>query len=164
MWRMFRAGILGVVIVVIGGVIFGQVSYVKNYKSRLDREIRSNAVMYNNGESDDNSMIRIKVDYDGSDGTETLDEQVSSHVGNVILDELEKWLGDDYSSRYSYVEMRRNLNMVMDKIDDIARNAAYELGAEVDSDAHLSYEYFDDCGEDCPAGFYHTLNVDLVDR
>ena len=55
--------------------------------------------MYNNGESDDNSMIRIKVDYDGSDGTETLDKQVSSHVGNVILDELEKWLGDDYSSR-----------------------------------------------------------------
>ena len=29
MWRMFRAAILGVLIGIVGGVIFGQVSYVK---------------------------------------------------------------------------------------------------------------------------------------
>ena len=28
MWRMFRAAILGVLIGIVGGVIFGQVSYV----------------------------------------------------------------------------------------------------------------------------------------
>lgn len=37
-------------------------------------------------------------------------------------------------------------------------------GADVDSDSKLSYEYFDDCGKDCPVGFYNTLNVELVDR
>ena len=49
MWRMFRAALLGVVIGVIGGAIVGQVSYVRNYRDRLAKEIRSNAVMYNNG-------------------------------------------------------------------------------------------------------------------
>ncbi len=164
MWRMFRAALLGVVIGVIGGVIAGQVSYVKNHRDRLAREIRSNAVMYNNGSSDDNGMIRIKVNYDGDETDSEEDEKVASRVGNVILDEVEKWLGDDYSSRYSYVEMRRNLNMAMSRIDEIAQSAAYEMGADVDSNSQLSYEYFDDCGEECPAGFYNTLNVSLVDR
>lgn len=162
MWRMFRAAILGVVIGVIGGAIFGHMSYIKNYKNRLDRTIRSNAVMYNNGQEDDNSVIRIKVDYDGDDQTDG--EGLESHVGNTILDAVAAWLGDDYSSRYSYVEMRHRLNMVMDKIDDIAKMAALEEGVEVDSDSRLSYEYFDDYGADCPAGFYHTLDVDLVDK
>lgn len=164
MWRMFRAALLGVVIGVIGGAIVGQVSYVRNYRDRLAKEIRSNAVMYNNGSSDGNGMIRIKVNYDG-DGTDSeKDEKVASYVGNVILDEVEKWLGDDYSSRYSYVEMRRNLNMAMSRIDEIAQSVAYEMGADVDSNSQLSYEYFDDCGEECPAGFYNTLDVSLVDR
>ena len=70
MWRMFRAALLGVVIGVIGGVIVGQVSYVRNYRDRLAKEIRSNAVMYNNGSSDGNGMIRIKVNYDGA-GTDS---------------------------------------------------------------------------------------------
>ena len=109
-------------------------------------------------------MIRIKVNYDG-DGTDSEeDEKVASCVGNVILDEVEKWLGDDYSSRYSYVEMRRNLNMAMSRIDEIAQSVAYEMGADVDSNSQLSYEYFGDCGEECPAGFYNTLDVSLVDR
>ena len=86
MWRMFRAALLGVVIGVIGGAIVGQVSYVRNYRDRLAKEIRSNAVMYNNGSSDGNGMIRIKVNYDG-DGTDSeKDEKVASCVGNVILD------------------------------------------------------------------------------
>lgn len=164
MWRMFKAGILGVIIGVIGGVIVGHISYVKNYKDRLNREIRSNAVMYNNNGSDDNKMIRIKVDYDGDSKSDTQYEKIENHVGNAILDEVEGWLGDDYSSRYSYAEMRHLLNMAMSRINETASIAAYEMGADVDSDASLSYEYFDDCGENCPAGFYNTLNVDLVDR
>ena len=38
MWRMFRAAILGVLIGIVGGVIFGQVSYVKKYKDKVSRE------------------------------------------------------------------------------------------------------------------------------
>ena len=37
MWRMFRAAILGVLIGIVGGVIFGQVSYVKKYKDKVSR-------------------------------------------------------------------------------------------------------------------------------
>lgn len=164
MWRMFKAGIMGVIIGVIGGAIAGHISYVKNYKEGLNREIRSNAVMYNNNESDEDKVIRIKVDYDGDRESDTQCEKIANHVGNAILDEVEGWLGDDYSSRYSYAEMRHLLNMAMSRIDEAASSAAYEMGADVDSDAKLSYEYFDDRGEDCPAGFYNTLSVELVDR
>ena len=46
MWRMFRAAILGVLIGIVGGVIFGQVSYVKKYKDKVSREIMADAVMW----------------------------------------------------------------------------------------------------------------------
>lgn len=75
MWRMFKAGIMGVIIGVIGGAIVGHISYVKNYKEGLNREIRSNAVMYNNNESDEDKVIRIKVDYDGNGGSDTQSEK-----------------------------------------------------------------------------------------
>ena len=65
MWRMFRAAILGVLIGIVGGVIFGQVSYVKKYKDKVSREIMADAVMYNNSLDDSGRVIRLKVDYDG---------------------------------------------------------------------------------------------------
>ena len=61
MWRMFRAAILGVLIGIVGGVIFGQVSYVKKYKDKVSREIMADAVMYNNSLDDSGRVIRRTV-------------------------------------------------------------------------------------------------------
>ena len=64
MWRMIKAGLMGILLGIAGGVIFGQISYVKNIKNKAVTEIMSDAVMYDNSEDEDR-VIRIKVEYDG---------------------------------------------------------------------------------------------------
>ena len=66
MWRMFRAALLGVVIGVIGGAIVGQVSYVRNYRDRLAKDLRSNAIMERNCSLVRHGMKRIKVKQNGA--------------------------------------------------------------------------------------------------
>ena len=120
MWRMFRAAILGVLIGIVGGVIFGQVSYVKKYKDKVSREIMADAVMYNNSLDDSGRVIRLKVDYDGNMKSEDERDELESYVGNTVMKQIGMWLGDDYNENLSYIQMRHNLVMAMEDINDIA--------------------------------------------
>ena len=143
MWRMFRAAILGVLIGIVGGVIFGQVSYVKKYKDKVSREIMADAVMYNNSLDDSGRVIRLKVDYDGDMKSEDERDELESYVGNTVMNQIGMWLGDDYNENLS---------------------AANAWGVDADANSGFSYEYFGDSGEDCPPGMYETLCIDLGDK
>ena len=164
MWRMFRAAILGVLIGIVGGVIFGQVSYVKKYKDKGSREIMADAVMYNNSLDDSGRVIRRKVDYDGDMKSEDERDELESYVGNTVMKQIGMWLGDDYNENLSYIQMRHNLVMAMGDINDIAQSAANAWGVDADANSGFSYEYFGDSGEDCPPGMYETLCIDLGDK
>ena len=163
MWRYVRAGILGIFIGLVGGVIFGYVSYVKNYRDKLPDEIMSNAVMYDNS-SDDDRAIRLKVDYDGDVETDDDRNALESFVGNMVMKQVGSWLGSDYSDRYSYIQMRHNLVMALDDINAVASEAAGRLGVDADVTSRMGYEYFNSDGDSWPAGYYDTLCIDLEDR
>ena len=154
MWRMFRAAILGVLIGIVGGVIFGQVSYVKKYKDKVSREIMADAVMYNNSLDDSGRVIRLKVDYDGDMKSEDERDELESYVGNMVMKQIGMWLGDDYNENLSYIQMRHNLVMAMEDINDIAQSAANAWGVDADASSGFSYEYFGDSGEDCPPNLH----------
>lgn len=164
MWRMFRAAILGVLIGIVGGVIFGQVSYVKKYNDKVSREIMADAVMYNNSLDDSGRVIRLKVDYDGDMKSEDERDELESYVGNTVMKQIGMWLGDDYNENLSYIQMRHNLVMAMEDINDIAQSAANAWGVDADANSGFSYEYFGGSGEDCPPGMYETLCIDLGDK
>lgn len=163
MWRMIKAGIMGILIGVVGGVIAGHISYVKNYKNRLDREIISNAVMYN-GTSKDDRIIRLKVDYDGDyTGINDID-QIESYVGNSIMRQVSGLIGEYDNDEQSYIQTRHSLVMAMDQIKSLAGSAASDLGIDAVAETGFSYEYFDADGEGLPAGYYETLCINLQDR
>ena len=101
MWRMFRAAILGVLIGIVGGVIFGQVSYVKKYKDKVSREIMADAVMYNNSLDDSGRVIRLKVDYDGDMKSE--DVMAMEDINDIAQSAANAWGVDaDANSGFSY--------------------------------------------------------------
>ncbi len=164
MWRMFKAGILGVFLGVVFGVIFGHMSYVKNYSGKAAREIMADAVMFNNTQDDSDRVIRLKVNYDGDLGSEDKKKQLESYVGNTVMEQVQKWLGDDYSNNMSYIEMRHNLVMAMDEINEIAGYAADKWGVDADADSGFSYEYFRSAGDELPPGYYETLSINLDDK
>ncbi len=56
------------------------------------------------------------------------------------------WLGDDYNENLSYIQMRHNLVMAMEDINDIAQSAANAWGVDADANSGFSYEYFGDSG------------------
>lgn len=163
MWRYVRAGILGILIGLAGGLIFGYVSYVKNYRDKLPDEIMSNAVMYDSS-SDNDRLIRLKVDYDGDVETDDDRNELESFVGNMVMKQVGSWLGSDYSDRYSYIQMRHNLVMALDDINAVASEAAGRLGVDADVTSRMGYEYFNSAGDDCPAGYYDALCINLEDR
>ena len=164
MWRMFRAGILGVLLGVAGGIIFGQVSYVKNYRDKADRGIMADAVMYNYESDESDRKIRIQVDYSGQTDSEKDRDELESYVGNSVMKQVSNWLGDNYNSKMSYIDVRHSLVMAMGQINSIASQAAETWGVDAEANSGFSYEFFPAAGEDCPAGFYETLCIDLNDR
>lgn len=163
MWRMFKAAILGVLLGIAGGVIVGQISYVKYKESKTVREIEADAVMYNSGEEDDRVM-RIQVDYDGLMDSEEDRDEFTSYVGNSVMAQIEAWLGDDYNTKFTYIEMRHNLVMAMKDINEAAERYAQEYGMDVSADAEFVYEFFDASETAGSAGYYETLKIGLQDR
>lgn len=85
-------------------------------------------------------------------------------MGNTVMKQIGMWLGDDYNENLSYIQMRHNLVMAMEDINDIAQSAANAWGVDADANSGFSYEYFGDSGEDCPPGMYETLCIDLGDK
>jgi len=162
MWRMIKAGLMGILLGIAGGVIFGQISYVKNFKNKAVTEIMSDAVMYDNSEDEDR-VIRIKVEYDGDLDTSNRLDEFESYVGNNVMEKVQSWLGDNYNKKFSYIEMRHNLVMAMKDINEVASKAANEWGISANADSQFAYEYFD-ATDECPAGYYETLCISLEDR
>lgn len=163
MWRMFKAAILGVLLGIAGGVLVGQISYAKYKESQTVREIEADAVMYNGGDSSDRVM-RIQVDYDGIMDSELDREEFTSYIGNSVMDQIEAWLGDDYNTKFTYIEMRHNMVMAMKDINEAAEKYASECGLDVSADSEFVNEYFEASDEAGAAGFYETLKIALQDK
>lgn len=163
MWRMFKAAIMGVLLGVVFGVVFGHISYLNYKKENVVRGIEADAVMYNSG-SDEDRVIRIKVDYDGDLSSQNERDEFTSYVGNGVLGDVNSWLGDDYNTKFTYIEMRHNLAIAMRDISESAEKHAKEWGIEADAGAEFVYEFFDASEDGMPAGYYETLEIALQDK
>ncbi|MGN0394064.1 MAG: stage II sporulation protein R [Coprococcus sp.] len=168
MWRMIRAGLMGILIGVVGGAIVGQVYYSNYLKNRKDSRTVS-AIAYNEASDAEgsNGVIRLNVNYKGKENLSKNEEkELIDSVEKSVLYALASRLGDDYSENMSLADIKHEIIMAYEYISSCADECAKELGIDTNTQTKLEYKYYQGeefDGLELPAGFYETLAVTLDD-
>ena len=169
MWRAIRAGLMGILLGVVGGALVGQLyyaNYIKNKKK--DKELVS-ALVYNESceENNPKGVIRLCVNYNGTENLNKNEEKkLIDSVKKSVLYALSDRMGEDYSESMSLSDVKHEIIMAYEYISACADECAEELGIDTNSQTKLDYKYYQNEKFDefeLPAGFYETLSVTLDD-
>lgn len=168
MWRMIRAAILGVTLGVVGGAIVGQIYYANYLKNNKEEKLVS-ALVYsedaNVNVSED--VIRLDVQYEGAE--ELSDNEymeLTNAVRETVIYALINRMGENYNEEMSFSDVKHELIMAYEYINECAYECAMEYGINAECRTKLEYLYFEDSvynGVEFPAGYYETLSITLYD-
>ncbi len=175
MWRMIRAAILGVLIGVVGGAIVGQ-NYYLNYLDNQKKDKAVSTFVYSNNEDSISTdklsdVIRLEVCYKGAFELNSYEKQeLTNTIREAAIGIIKRRLGNDYNSSMSVNDVKHEIIMAYEEINDYACKVASEYlvgclnynGESTCCDTSLEYKYYTETqyeGVELPAGFYETLMI-----
>lgn len=112
-------------------------------------------------------IIQLNVIYTGDEAL-TSDEKadLQSFVKQAVLYALAEKLGEDYNQSMTKEEIRRNLILSLEYINQVAGESAEEWGVDTNSRASFDVQYVQEGEVDgvwCPAGYYEVLKIYLTE-
>lgn len=110
-------------------------------------------------------IIQLNVIYNGNE-TLTSDEKADLQkcVKQAVLYALAEKLGEDYNQSMTKSEVRRNLILSLEYINQVAGESAKEWGINANTRASFDVQYLQENEIDgvwCPAGYYEVLKIYL---
>lgn len=170
MWRMIRAAILGVTLGVVGGAIVGQLYYANFLKNNKDKEENLvSALVYSENANVDmaEDVIRLDVQYEGKEElSDNKYQELTNAVREAVIYALINRMGKDYNEEMSFSDVKHEIIMAYEYINECAYECAMEYGIDAECQTKLEYLYFEDevyNGIEFPAGYYETLSITLYD-
>lgn len=168
MWRMIRAAIIGVTLGIVGGAIVGQIYYANYLKNNKEEKLVS-ALVYSEDANVNVSenVIRLDVQYEGAE--ELSDNEymeLTNAVREAVIYALTNRMGEDYNEEMSVSDVKHEIIMAYEYINECAYECAMEYGINAECRTKLEYLYFEDGvynGVEFPAGYYETLSITLYD-
>lgn len=112
-------------------------------------------------------IIQLNVIYTGDEAL-TSDEKadLQSFVKQAVLYALAEKLGEDYNQSMTKEEIRRNLILSLEYINQVAGESAEEWGVDTNARASFDVQYVQEGEVDgvwCPAGYYEVLKIYLTE-
>ncbi len=169
MWRMIRAAIIGVTLGVVGGAIVGQIYYANFLKNNKKEEELVSALVYSEDANVNISedVIRLDVQYEGEEElNENEYQELTNAVREAVIYALINRMGEDYNEKMSASDVKHEIIMAYEYINECAYECAAEYGINAECQTKLEYLYFEDeiyNGVEFPAGYYETLSITLYD-